>query len=108
MYDTLLFLHVLGAFVTFVTVVIFSAYAFGLTASRSSFVLADLAWNVSGALLIVFGIWLALLSTATSSGTAGSSGRWSCSRSRPRRGGVPASRWWPGSTAPPTIHRPAR
>ena len=60
MYDTLLFLHLLGAFITFITVVVFSAYAFGVTASRGSFVLADMAWNVSGALLIVFGIWLAL------------------------------------------------
>ena len=60
MYDTLLFLHVLGAFIAFVTVVVFSAYSLGMTASRGSFVLADWAWNVSGFLLIVFGVWLAL------------------------------------------------
>lgn len=60
MYDTLLFLHLLGAFVSFVTVAMFSAYALGAAADRGGFLLADWAWNVSGILLIVFGIWLAL------------------------------------------------
>ena len=60
MYDTLLFLHVLGAFITFVTIVVFSAFALGVTAGRGSFALADMAWNVSGALLVIFGVWLAL------------------------------------------------
>lgn len=60
MYDTLLFLHVLGAFISFVTVGVFSAYALGVVPSRSSFALADWAWNVSGLMLLVFGIWLAL------------------------------------------------
>jgi hypothetical protein len=59
-YDTLLFLHVLGAAIAFVTVVMFSAWALGATASRGSFALADWAWNVSGVLLTVFGVWLAL------------------------------------------------
>ena len=60
MYDTLLFLHVLGALVSFVTVAMFSAYALGATAYRGGFLLADWAWNVSGLLLLVFGVWLAL------------------------------------------------
>jgi hypothetical protein len=60
MYDTLIFLHVLGAFIAFVTIVVFSAYAFGVTAGRGSFVLADVTWNVSGALLLIFGVWLTL------------------------------------------------
>ncbi len=60
MYDTLLFLHVLGAFAAFVTVAMFSAYALGATADRGGFLLADWAWNISGVLLVVFGIWLAL------------------------------------------------
>ena len=60
MYDTLLFLHVLGAFMVFVTVVLFSAFALGVTAGRGSFALADIAWNVSGAMLLIFGVWLAL------------------------------------------------
>jgi hypothetical protein len=59
-YDTLLFLHVLSAFVAFVTVAVFAAYAFGVPVDRTSFRLADLSWNVSGAGLLVFGIWLAL------------------------------------------------
>ena len=60
MYDTLLFLHLLGAAIAFITLVAFSAFAFGLAPDRGSFALADWAWNVSGALLIVFGVWLAL------------------------------------------------
>ena len=60
MYETLLFLHVLGAFIAFVTIAVFSAYALGATADRGSFALGDWAWNVSGLLLLVFGIWLAL------------------------------------------------
>ncbi len=60
MYDTLLFLHVLSAFVAFVTVAVFAAYAFGVPVDSTSFRLADLSWNVSGAGLLVFGIWLAL------------------------------------------------
>ncbi len=60
MYDTLLFLHLLGAFVSFVTVGIFVAWGFGAPVHRGSFQLADWAWNVSGVLLTIFGIWLAL------------------------------------------------
>lgn len=60
MYDTLVFLHVLSAFVAFVTVMIFSAYAFGAPVGRGDFVVADWAWNVSGAGLLAFGVWLAL------------------------------------------------
>jgi hypothetical protein len=60
MYDTLVFLHVLSAFVAFVTVMIFSAYAFGAPVGRGDFVIADWAWNVSGAGLFGFGVWLAL------------------------------------------------
>ena len=60
MYDTLLFLHILGAFIAFVTIVVFSAYALGVTAGRGSFALADVTWNVSGAMLLIFGVWLVL------------------------------------------------
>jgi hypothetical protein len=59
-YDTLLFLHVLSAFVAFVTVAVFAAYAFGVPVDSASFRIADLSWNVSGAGLLVFGVWLAL------------------------------------------------
>ena len=60
MYDTLLFLHVLGAFIAFVTIAMFTAYALGAATDRGSFALSGMAWNVSGVLLMVFGIWLAL------------------------------------------------
>jgi hypothetical protein len=59
-YDTLLFLHLLGAFIAFVTVAMFSAWAFGAPANRGGFLVADWAWNVSGGMLLVFGVWLAL------------------------------------------------
>ena len=60
MYDTLLFLHLLGAFVTFVTLAFFVAWVLGVPPSRGGFRVADAAWNVSGALLLIFGVWLAL------------------------------------------------
>jgi hypothetical protein len=60
MYDTLLFLHLLGAFTAFITIAMFSAYALGVAPDRGSFLLADWSWNVSGIMLVVFGIWLAL------------------------------------------------
>ena len=60
MYDTLLFLHLLGAFIAFVTVGVFVAWGLGAPVQRGSFNLADAAWNVSGALLLIFGIWLVL------------------------------------------------
>jgi hypothetical protein len=59
-YDTLLTLHMLSAALAFVTIVMFSAWAFGAPVIRAQFVLADMAWNVSGLGLLVFGVWLAL------------------------------------------------
>jgi hypothetical protein len=59
-YDTLLFLHILSAAIAFVTVVMFSAWALGATATRPGFAVADMAWNISGFGLTVFGIWLVL------------------------------------------------
>lgn len=60
MYDTLLFLHLLSAFIAFVTIATFSAYALGAPVGRGDFALADWCWNVSGVGLLIFGIWLAL------------------------------------------------
>ena len=60
MYDVLLTLHLLGAAAAFITVVMFSAWALGAAAPKAHFWIADMAWNVSGGLLIVFGVWLAL------------------------------------------------
>ena len=60
MYDTLLFLHVLSAAIVFITVAMFSAFALGAPINRGNFFIADMAWNVSGAGLVIFGVWLAL------------------------------------------------
>lgn len=60
MYDWLLFLHVLSAMIVFVTIAAFSAFAFGATNDGRVLSLGNVAWNVSGAGLLVFGVWLAL------------------------------------------------
>jgi hypothetical protein len=59
-YDTLLALHLLSAAVTFITIVLFSAWALGAPLARGQWVVADQAWNISGLGLLVFGVWLAL------------------------------------------------
>jgi hypothetical protein len=59
-YDFLLTAHLLSAAITFVTVALFSAWAFGVAPGKSDFALADWAWNISGAGLLIFGVWLAL------------------------------------------------
>jgi hypothetical protein len=59
-YDWLLFLHVLSAMIVFISVAVFSAFAFGATADRRVLTVGNAAWNVSGAGLLVFGVWLAL------------------------------------------------
>ena len=60
MYHTLLFLHLLSAFIAFITVVMFGAYVLGAPMGKIGFRIADISWNVSGAGLLIFGIWLAL------------------------------------------------
>jgi hypothetical protein len=59
-YDTLLGLHLLFAAITFITLVTFTAWAFGAPVTRGQWTVADQAWNVSGAGILVFGVWLAL------------------------------------------------
>jgi hypothetical protein len=59
-YDFLLTAHLLSAAIAFVTIMMFSAWATGAVAPRGHFLLADAAWNVSGAGLLIFGVWLAL------------------------------------------------
>jgi uncharacterized membrane protein len=59
-YHTLLFLHLLSAFIAFVTIAIFGAYTLGAPVGKANFRLADISWNVSGAGLLIFGVWLAL------------------------------------------------
>jgi hypothetical protein len=59
-YDWLLFLHVLSAMIVFVTVAAFSAFAFGATNDGRVLRIGNIAWDVSGTGLLVFGVWLAL------------------------------------------------
>jgi hypothetical protein len=59
-YDTLLGLHLLSASISFITLVIFSAWAFGAPMTRGQWTVADQAWNLSGAGILIFGVWLAL------------------------------------------------
>jgi cell division protein FtsW (lipid II flippase) len=59
-YDWLLFLHVLAAFLLGITVVMYSAVALGsVLGGRATFV-ADRCWDVGGLGTLILGIWLAL------------------------------------------------
>ena len=60
MYDWLLFLHLLAAFLLAVTIVMYSAVALGATTSPRMLFVADRCWDVGGLGTLVFGIWLAL------------------------------------------------
>ena len=60
MTDTLLFLHVLAAFLLMTTVVMLSGVALGTPAPARTISLANLLWDVGGIGTLVFGIWLAL------------------------------------------------
>jgi hypothetical protein len=59
-YDWLLFLHLLAAFLVVVTVVMYSAVALGATASGRTLFVADRCWDVGGLGTLILGIWLAL------------------------------------------------
>jgi hypothetical protein len=59
-YNTLLFLHVLAAFSIVATVVVFSAFAFGLTTDRRLLVVGSVLWGIGGLGTLIFGVWLAL------------------------------------------------
>lgn len=59
-YDWLLFLHVLAAFMLVSTVVTFSAVVLGAPAGTRAVAVADVFWNVGGLGTLVLGIWLAL------------------------------------------------
>jgi hypothetical protein len=59
-YDTLLFLHLLAAFMLAVTVVTYTAVALGAPASGRTLFVADRCWDVGGLGTLVLGIWLAL------------------------------------------------
>lgn len=60
MYDTLLFLHLLAAFLLAVTVVTYTAVALGAPATGRTLFVADRCWDVGGLGTLVLGIWLAL------------------------------------------------
>jgi hypothetical protein len=59
-YDWLLFLHVLAAFMLVVTVVIFSAFALGAASDSRVLGVANVMWGVGGLGTLILGIWLAL------------------------------------------------
>jgi hypothetical protein len=59
-YDTLLFLHLLAAFMLAVTVATYTAVALGAPASGRTLFVADRCWDVGGLGTLVLGIWLAL------------------------------------------------
>ena len=60
MYDWLLFLHLLAAFLLAVTAVTYSVVALGGTAGGRTLFVADRCWDVGGLGTLVLGIWLAL------------------------------------------------
>jgi hypothetical protein len=59
-YDWLLFLHLLAAFLLAVTAVTYSAVALGAPANGRTLFVADRCWDVGGLGTLVFGVWLAL------------------------------------------------
>ena len=60
MYDWLLFLHLVAAFLLAATVVMYSAVALGAGAPGRTLFVADRCWDVGGLGTLVLGIWLAL------------------------------------------------
>jgi hypothetical protein len=60
MADWLLFFHLLAAFLLAVTVVVYSASAFGATVGGRTLFMADRCWDVGGLGTLILGIWLAL------------------------------------------------
>lgn len=60
MSDTLLFLHLIAAFLLGVTVVMYSAVAFGAQPQNRMLFVADRCWDVGGLGTIILGVWLVL------------------------------------------------
>jgi hypothetical protein len=60
MYDWLLFLHVLAAFMVVATAVMYTAAALGASPGGPTIRVADVLWNVGGLGTLILGIWLAL------------------------------------------------
>jgi hypothetical protein len=59
-YHTLLFLHLIAAFLLAVTVVMYTAVALGANGTGRMLFVADRCWDVGGLGTIVLGIWLVL------------------------------------------------
>jgi hypothetical protein len=59
-FDTLLFFHVLAAFMLGATVVVSSALVLGAPAAPRMSTVANVLWDVGGLGTLVFGVWLAL------------------------------------------------
>lgn len=60
MYDWLLFLHVLAAFMVAATAVMYTAIAVGASPGGPAIKVADALWNIGGLGTLILGIWLAL------------------------------------------------
>ena len=59
-YDWLLFLHVLAAFLLVGTVVVYSAVVLGAPAPARTISVGNVFWTVGGLATLILGIWLAL------------------------------------------------
>jgi hypothetical protein len=59
-YDWLLFLHVLAAFMVAATAVMYTSVALGTSPGGPAIKVADALWNVGGLGTLILGIWLAL------------------------------------------------
>lgn len=60
MYDTLLFLHVLAAFLLGAGVVIYSSFVLGSPVNRPTRLIGEILWGLGGLGTLALGIWLAL------------------------------------------------
>jgi hypothetical protein len=60
MYHTLLFFHLIAAFLLAVTVVSYTAVALGASTGGRTLFVADRCWDVGGLGTLILGIWLAL------------------------------------------------
>jgi hypothetical protein len=60
MTDTLLFLHLLGAFTLVAGLVIYSAFVLGAPVNGPTRIVGEILWGVGGLGTLVLGVWLAL------------------------------------------------
>ena len=60
MYETLLFFHVLSAFLLAAAVVIYSSFVLGSPVNGLTRLVAEIAWGLGGLGTLALGIWLAL------------------------------------------------